>query len=238
MIRPQTVSIARSMGPYTKVWLVPSFALFLLQFLYPFLRLEIEQQMWVASLSQRPDAHLSIFVLDGALSWFGLLCGFCISSVMYAVALNEWRGQTLSRQEMFAGLRYSGEFVKLSFVGALLGQTSWWIVGSNIPRAGAVFVQLGLTVFAVTPAVFVMPLIIDKGMTAWQALISSFRTVARQPMAALLLVLLASFWAYIGAVLCGIGVVFTLSTYQLSVAGAYLDCYEGAPEDQTEAPQG
>ncbi len=226
------------MGPYTKVWLVPSFALFLFQFVYPFLRLEVEQQMWIASLSQRRDAVLSTFILDGALSWLGLLCGFCVSSVMYTVALQKWRGQMPSRLEMFAGLRYVEEFIKLSFVGALLGQASWWIVASHFPRVVAVFLQLGLTVLAVTPAVFVVPLIVDKGMTAWQALSTSFRTVARQPAAALLLVLMASLWAYIGVVVCGIGAVFTLSIYQLSVAGAYLDCYQKpATEGEGASPE-
>lgn len=232
VIRSGTVAIARSMSNYTPIWLASSLLLFLLQFIYPAAKLEVESEMWMSSLAARSDAATSAYILDGVLSWAGLLLGFCVSSVMYSIALRQWRNQEITPKEVVTGIFRFNEFLQLSFVAAVAGQASWLLASRNLAPPAAVFLQILFTWVVVTGAVFVVPLVIDRGMTAWQAVRTSLETVARQPGQAFILVLGAGFWSYIGVVLCGLGAVLTMPTYQLSIAKAYIDCFEDTPTDE------
>lgn len=229
------------MENYTPIWLASSLLLFLLQFIYPAAKLEVESEMWMSSLAARSDAITSSYILDAALSWAGLLLGFCVSSVMYSIALRQWRRQELTPKQVLNGIFKFNEFLQLSFVATLAGQASWFFASRNLPGPVAVFLQIFLTWVVITGAVFVVPLVVDRGMTAWQAVRTSLETVAKQPGQAFVLVLGAGFWSYIGLVLCGLGAILTMPTYQLSIAKAYLDCFEDSPTGEPaaeSAPEG
>jgi hypothetical protein len=236
MIQSGTVTLAKGALRLSLQWLTCSALLFVLQVLYPALRAQIEHNIWMSSLSQRPDGRVSALILDGGLSWFGLSLGFLVSSAMYVLALAHWRQREVSWRDLTVGMNHLQSFLTLSFSAVVAQQVAWSIIGWRQSPVIAVGIQLLLTWIAITPFLFVVPLILERNLGPVEAAKESLNTVARQPVSAFLLVLSAGFWSLIGLVACGFGLIWTQPIYQLAIARAYLDCFSD-PVVQPDEPQ-
>lgn len=221
MIQSGAVSLARLAGRFSLPWIAASSLLFILQVVYPAAKIDLEASAWT-SLSSRPDSLLASFILDGTLSWLGLTLGFLVSGWMYAMALSEWRGGRPAFADLGRSLPMAGQFVQLGFWAALMQGLCWYLVSSRLPPLNAVAFQLLITSAAITPFLFTVPLIVDRRLTAVQAIRTSFRQVSPHPLSAFFLLLTAGIWSQMGGVLFGLGAILTLPIYQRAVSYSYL----------------
>jgi len=85
------------------------------------------------------------------------------------------------------------------------------------------FVAAGLLMFSI-------PLVVDKDMEAVEAIRRSFEMLKSQWLMATLFYLVIALIGLAGIIACGVGVIFTLPIYYLSIAFAYEDYMSGIAE--------
>lgn len=226
MIQSGTVTMAKAAPRLSAPWMACSSLLFLLQCVYPMVKVQVEQNAWASSLHNRHDGWQTSLVIDGTLGFFGLVFSFLVSSGMYVLALNHWRDKTTTWRDLAVGGLVLHQFLTISLAASVAQQLLWHLLRLRLEAPFAAFFQLGLTWLVITPFVFVVPLIVDRRLGVIRAAAESFLIVRSQPGAALALVLSAGFWSMIGLIVLVVGMIWTLPTYQLAISRAYLDCFE------------
>lgn len=220
MISLEAVSLARARGGINAPWLIGAGLLAVFNYVFPAIQRDLEARIWQQSLSSRPDAILSSYVLDGTLTWIGLTLTFCISSGLFRLAFNELDGRPSSARDLLFGLPRFLEFVEMSFVAVVLQEVLWAALSRRFVGLPAVGLRIAIVGVAITPFIFVVPAMIDRGLSGLHAMRASARAVGKQPLDAFLLMISAGFWANIGLIALFVGVLFTLPTYHRALAAA------------------
>ena len=137
---------------------------------------------------------------------------------MYNVALKQARGEAVSIGDLFG----AGDVIGALVVGVLL-----YTFAVNI---GLILLIIpGLLISGAL--MFTVPLIVEKKLSAIQALTLSWNTLKGQALAAFGFVFCSSLLSALGMLACGVGILFTVPIYYLSIAIAYRD-YFGQPIEE------
>ena len=100
---------------------------------------------------------------------------------------------------------------------------------SEVPViVSAVLLSIPLVYIGV-PIGFVFPLIVDRGIGFWEAIITTFKTVNSQWFSALGILILVGLLAMLGVILCCVGMLATIPIAYLVYAQAYRQMF-GDPE--------
>lgn len=167
---------------------------------------------------------------------FGLLMAVLMAIVygilgagLYKMAIGEVRGTKAQISDLFSATDVAGPMVVAALliqVGTMIG--SWLCV---IP--GLLFAGLTMLTY---------PLVVDQKMAPVAAIQASINTLKAEWLMAALLFLVLTIVAGLGAIACGIGVVFTLPLLFLSTALVYKDFFPerfggmGVPETPAPPP--
>jgi len=153
----------------------------------------------------------------------GLLMAVVISVIMgglYRMAIKQVRGEPIELKDVWSVTDVWMQLViagLITFAGAM--------VGSLACGVGA-YVVIGLLMFMI-------PLIVDKKMTAMEAAKLSWDTLKQEWLMAAVLYFVLNFIGSIGGIVFGIGMLFTYPLVFLGVALTYRDFMLGGPGGQT-----
>jgi uncharacterized membrane protein len=133
---------------------------------------------------------------------------------MYRLAIKQLQGETIAVGDMFSVTDVIGPLL----VGSLLSGLAVSI--------GSIFCYIpGLIIAAML--MFTVPLIVDKRMPGIDAMKLSFETLKPDLVMATLFYIVVAIIGEIGSVACGVGILFTLPLFFLSVSIAYRDYFIG-----------
>ena len=154
---------------------------------------------------------------------FGLVLGIVgvtLTGGLYRMAIKQFRGQPPSIGDLFSA---TDAIVPLLMAGVLMYIAT--LLGACACGVGALVVT-GLLMFTI-------PLIVDKGMGAIEAMSTSWNTLKGEWLMATVFYLVISIVASSGGILCGIGILVTAPLALLSMAVLYRNYFlgSGAPID-------
>jgi len=160
----------------------------------------------------------------------GILAGAMFAGVVMIV-LRTSRGEEPKPEigDVFKGFDF---FLQALLLVLVLGVA--YAAAGMVPFIGAVAGIL------IAPLVmFAMPLVVDRKMEFWPAIVASYEKAKEEYVSLLVLMLLASLISGLGAILCGIGVILTAPMGTIIPVVAYRHLFEGAEPDAVpveEAP--
>lgn len=186
-----------------------------------------------AQVSNLPPEQRGIAMLQSPLYWSQILISNvigCLVAPMYIamsrMALRRMRGEYIQIGQMFDFQGRYGQLVILSFVLALVGGIG--LALCLLP--GIIFYA------AMLPAGL---LVLDRGMTAGQALGESWRAMSPSLGAAIGVIIVCGLVAFGGALLCGIGFLFLGPIYFCTQAAVYRELYDyGMGDPNMQQPEG
>jgi hypothetical protein len=152
-----------------------------------------------------PKGHALQFILGTALN--GIFLGG-----MFRMACQQVRGRDIGLGTFFGTID--------AIPQVLLGSI---VYGLATFLGFCVFVLPGFVVSGVL--MFTLPLIVDGGLEATDALAQSWHALKRQWLTAAVFHLAAGFVAWLGVCLCGVGIVLTAPIYCMSIAILYRDFF-------------
>jgi len=142
-----------------------------------------------------------------------LVAGAFFQAGLYRMALKQVRGQDIQASDAFS----AGDVVG----GAIFTQI---VYGIAVNIGTLLCVIPGLIVAG--RGMFAMPLTVDKNITGIAALQKSWEALKNDTLNAVLFVIVAGLAASLGALACGVGVVFTAPIAVLAVAITYRDFFD------------
>ncbi len=164
-------------------------------------------------------------IIAGVVGW--LVQAFTYSGY-YNVAIKQLKGGEISLNDFFGGLQY---FIPSLGVSALIGVVV--LIGNFFCCLGFIFqiLTIGLVIFA-------YPLIVERKLGTIEALKESINIAMRNIVMFTLFAIVAHIVGISGALLCGVGVIFTFPILFCTVACAYRDCtgLPGAMSNDSYSP--
>jgi hypothetical protein len=149
--------------------------------------------------------------ISGIIQW--VLSTFFMGG-LFRMATNQLRGQPISIGDMFS----VSDVLPALLVGSLL-------VGLAAGIGMLFCVIPGLVIAGLL--MFTIPLIVDKRLGATEAMSLSWNTLKGQALMATVFYFVVAIIGGLGAMLCGIGLLFTFPLFILSVAVLYRDFFMG-----------
>jgi hypothetical protein len=141
---------------------------------------------------------------------------YALTGGLFKMAIRQSRGETIQVGDIFGALDRA-----LPLIGAYLLTT--------------ILIYVGM-LFCVLPGLilaglfmFVVPLIVDQNMGVIRAIETSFNTLKSDWLMAALFYLVIAIVAGLGAIACGIGLLFTVPLFFLGIALVYRDFFYGTP---------
>ena len=171
-------------------------------------------------------AALLAYVLAGIT--IGILLGPMMAGlILIVLALIDKREPKPADGDLFKGFEcFLQAFLLVLVVGLPLLVVSMILM--LIPCVGWL-VSLALQLGASTAVMFALPLVADKKMAFWPAIMASFEMVKRNFFSFLGLMLVSAVISGIGSIACGIGVIVTAPIGICIMAVAYRELFSAAP---------
>jgi uncharacterized membrane protein len=142
-----------------------------------------------------------------------------VAAAVYRAALQQIREGTLRLDALGEVTPVLGKVVVAAFIVTLLTSIGYTL-----------FIVPGLVVSGLL--MFALPLVVDQKLDPLDAIRRSFEMLKSQWLMATLFFVAVSILGFVGFLLCGVGAIFTLPFYFLSVTLLYDDFVRGAAEPQ------
>lgn len=196
---------------------------------------------WIGQAWEIVSSESAGFFAAGVLLWvlgaFTLMiCAPPIHAGMYIMALKRFRGEAIAGATVFEGFHHFGQVLLLYLLMLLLALPVGLVAAAALLGAGVLsetpaIVQwfgtgfwLGFTVGTVLPlavAFYAVPLIVDREMSALEALSASWAVTRTDFVSYLGMALVLSLLAWSGVALCWFGLMVTMALLPAAQVAAY-----------------
>ncbi len=205
----------RVFQPNMSTWIVTELIFFVVVALCGFVGwlLFLATAVLFASIAERMPISILAIPITFFIPFTVILAAeYAMLGGMYRMAIRQLRGEMVKPGDIFDIKDVLGQLM----IGSLLTALATSI--------GAVFCGLpGLILAGLL--MFTMPLVVDKRMNGIDAMKLSFNTLKSEIVMAVLFFIVCVFIGQIGSVACGIGVLFTLPLFFLSIAITYREFF-------------
>jgi uncharacterized membrane protein len=140
-----------------------------------------------------------------------------VSAAVFYAALRQIREGSLRLEALGEITPVLGKVLVAAFIEVLLTSIGY-----------ALFIVPGLVVSGLL--MFALPLVVDQKLEPLDAIRRSFDMLKSQWLMATLFIVVVTILGFVGLILCGVGAIFTMPFYFLSIALLYDDFVRGAAE--------
>jgi len=197
--------------------------------------------LWIGQAWEIVSGEIGAFFAAGVMLWvlgaFSLLICFpAMHAGLYAMALKRFRGEAISGSTIFEGFQHFLQTLFLYLLMALLALPAGVVAlvamviislvteSSLGMQAGGIVFWLGFSVGLALPlavAFYAVPLMVDREMSAMEAVAASWAVTKEQFASYLGMALALSLLAMSGVVLCWFGLIITVPLLPAAQVAAY-----------------